>query len=73
MAGRPGVQVALGKGSGVANVEERLEKLGITATAEQANEILARVKKLSIEKKALLSDEEFSEILNAVIGAGQPA
>ncbi len=73
MAGRPGVEIALGKGSGLANVEERLEKLKIQATPEQANEIVARVKQQSINKKALISEKEFSEILKSVIGAKQTA
>jgi isopropylmalate/homocitrate/citramalate synthase len=73
MVGRPGVDVALGKGSGLANIEEHLERRGWTATAEQANEILARVKKLSIEKKGLLSGAEFEEIARAVLALKQSA
>ncbi len=69
LAGRPGVEIALGKGSGMANIEEHLEKRGRTATPEQAAEILNRVKALSLEKKALLTDEEFDGILREVLGA----
>ncbi len=69
LAGRPGVEVALGKGSGMANIEEHLEKRGRTATPEQAAEILNRVKARSLEKKALLTDEEFDAILEEVLGA----
>ncbi len=69
LAGRPGVEVALGKGSGMANIEEHLEKRGRRATPEQAAEILNRVKALSLEKKALLTDEEFDAILREVLGA----
>jgi len=67
MVGRPGVDVALGKGSGLANIEEHLERRGRKATPEQANEILARVKQVSIEKKSLLAGAEFDEIVNAVL------
>jgi isopropylmalate/homocitrate/citramalate synthase len=67
MVGRPGVDVALGKGSGLANIEEHLERRNRSATPEQANEILARVKKVSIEKKSLLSDAEFDQILTSVL------
>jgi isopropylmalate/homocitrate/citramalate synthase len=67
MVGRPGVAVALGKGSGLANIEEHLERRNRSATPEQANEILARVKKVSIEKKSLLSDAEFDQILTSVL------
>jgi len=69
MAGRPGVEIALGKGSGIANIEEHLEKRGRRATAEQGNELLRRVKQLSTRKKALLSEEEFDEIVNEVLGS----
>ena len=67
MVGRPGVDIALGKGSGLANIEEHLERRGWEAPPELANEILARVKQTSIEKKALLTGAEFDEIANAVL------
>ena len=63
------VEIALGKGSGIANIEEHLEKRGRRATAEQGNELLRRVKQLSTRKKALLSEEEFDEIVNEVLGS----
>jgi isopropylmalate/homocitrate/citramalate synthase len=68
MVGRPGVDIALGKGSGLANIEEHLERRGRTAGPEQAAEILKRVKERSVEKKGLLTDEEFDEILAGVLG-----
>ena len=67
MVGRPGVDIALGKGSGQANVEEHLERRHIQATAQQVDAILARVKQLSIEKKALLTGAEFDKIVSAVL------
>lgn len=68
MVGRPPVDIALGKGSGLANIEEHLERRGRTAGPEQAAEILKRVKERSVEKKGLLTDEEFDEILADVLG-----
>jgi isopropylmalate/homocitrate/citramalate synthase len=68
VAGRPGVDIALGKGSGLANVEEHLDRRGLEATPEQANEIVNLVKQTSIEKKSLLTDAEFGEILDTVLG-----
>ena len=65
--GRPGVKIALGKGSGLANIEEYLEKRGIKATPEQANAILAQVKQSAIERKQLLNDAEFDGIVSSVI------
>lgn len=67
MVGRPGVDIALGKGSGLANIDEHLERRGIQATPEQANDILARVKQFSIENKRLLTSAEFESIVNAVL------
>ena len=69
VAGRPGVDVAIGKGSGLANIEEHLERHGVTATPEQQNEILAQVKAFSIENKRLLSGAEFGKIVDAVLKA----
>ncbi len=69
LVGRPGVDIALGKGSGLANIEEHLERRGRTATAEQSAELLNRVKARSVEKKALLRDEEFDELVAEVLGA----
>lgn len=66
MVGRPGVAVALGKGSGLANIEEHLERRGIAVSPEQAEAIILKVKQLSIEKKALLTDSEFDGIVAEV-------
>jgi isopropylmalate/homocitrate/citramalate synthase len=73
LVGRPGVEIALGKGSGVANVEEHLEKRGLQATPEQANEMVARIKQVSIEKKGLLTEAEFDRIADAVLKAADAA
>ncbi len=67
VAGRPGVDIALGKGSGLANIEEHLERRGLDATPEQANEIVNRVKQFSIERKRLLTGAEFEDIVNSVL------
>jgi isopropylmalate/homocitrate/citramalate synthase len=67
MVGRPGVDIALGKGSGQANVEEHLERRHIQVSAYQLDAIVARVKQLSIEKKALLTGAEFDKIVSAVL------
>ncbi len=67
LVGRPGVDIALGKGSGLANIEEHLERRGLTATAEQANELVARVKQLSTEKKRLVTDAEFDQMVAGVL------
>ena len=67
VVGRPGVDIALGKGSGLANIEEHLERLGIEVSADQAKAILDVVKQTSIETKALLAPEEFEGIVRSVM------
>lgn len=69
--GRKG-EVVLGKKSGKLSVTYSLQRLGRNdVDEEQIAEILARVKSLGIEKRALLSDEEFSEIVARVTGTGR--
>lgn len=69
LVGRPGVEIVLGKGSGLANIEEHLEYLSLTCTPEQAEAILQRVKLLSIRKKGLLTADEFEGIAAEVLSA----
>ncbi len=67
VVGRPGVQIVLGKGSGLASIEDYLERRNVKAAPEQTTEILTRVKTAATEKKALLTDAEFDAILNDVM------
>lgn len=71
VVGRPGIEIAMGKGSGAANVEEYLECRQLSATPEQINDIVLRVKQMSIENKALLTDDEFDRIVSDVFEAAQ--
>ncbi len=65
--GRKG-EVVLGKKSGKASITYQLEKFGIqNVSDEQVAEILAEVKTRGAEKKSLLTDEEFKEIVNQKI------
>lgn len=73
VAGRPGIDVALGKGCGLANVEEHLDRLGRAANADQKNEIVSQVKTLAMQNKRLLSSEEFEQITEAVLGVTSKA
>lgn len=61
-------EVVLGKKSGRLSVEYKLDQLGMSATSEQVHEILEKVKDLGIRKKGLVSDDEFREIADGVIG-----
>ncbi|MDE0520816.1 MAG: 2-isopropylmalate synthase [Boseongicola sp.] len=66
LTGRTG-EVVLGKKSGKASIIYKLEELGLGAlTDDQAADALARVKAMSIDKRDMLSDEEFRSIVDDV-------
>jgi methanogen homocitrate synthase len=69
LTGRKG-EVVLGKKSGKASITYNLEQLGITdADDEAVSEMLKRVKDRGIEKRGLLTAEEFQEIVDSVMVA----
>ena len=68
LTGRRG-EVVLGKKSGKASITYYLEEMGIPDPGDEAvSEILRRVKDLGIEKRGLLRQEEFREIVESVLG-----
>jgi isopropylmalate/homocitrate/citramalate synthase len=68
LTGRRG-EVVLGKKSGKLSITYNLEQLGITdADDEAVGEMLKRVKDKGIEKRGLLTQEEFREIVDTVRG-----
>jgi methanogen homocitrate synthase len=69
LTGRRG-EVVLGKKSGKLSITYNLEQLGITDADEEAvGEMLKRVKDKGIEKRGLLTQEEFLEIVDSVLVA----
>ena len=60
-------EVLLSKKSGKRSVTYWLEKIGVQATSEQTDKILAGVKAKGIEKKGVLSKEEFASIVDSVV------
>ena len=56
-------EVVLGKKSGRPSIRLKLEEIGIETTDEKVSELLAKVKQKGIEKKGILSDDEFKAIL----------
>jgi len=52
-------RIVLGKKSGLDSIDLKAKELGISITPEQRAPILAAVKKLAIEKRRLVTDEEF--------------
>src|SRR6185312_7350240 len=68
LTGRKG-EVVLGKKSGKLSITYNLEKMGITDADDEAiGEMLKRVKDKGIEKRGLLTQEEFREIVDTVRG-----
>jgi isopropylmalate/homocitrate/citramalate synthase len=66
LVGQEEPRLVLGKGSGLDNVRDGLERLGLTASEEQISEILTLVKKRALELRGLLDDEEFAGIVRQV-------
>jgi methanogen homocitrate synthase len=60
----------LGKKSGKLSITYNLEQMGITdADDEAVGEMLKRVKDKGIEKRGLLTEEEFRDIVDSVLVA----
>ena len=55
--------IVLGKKSGLDSIDLKCQELGLTITAEQRAPILAEIKKRSIAKRGLLTNEEFRSIV----------
>ncbi|HUA18749.1 MAG TPA: hypothetical protein VMB25_08395 [Bryobacteraceae bacterium] len=69
LTGRRG-EVVLGKKSGKASITYNLEQMGITGAGDEAvSEMLRRVKERGIEKRGLLSQAEFKDIVDDVLVA----
>jgi isopropylmalate/homocitrate/citramalate synthase len=66
LVGQEEPRLVLGKGSGLDNVRDGLERLSLTASEEQISEILTLVKKRALELRGLLDDEEFAGIVRQV-------
>jgi len=74
MVGQTGPQIVLGKGSGLDSVMIWLDKLGFPpASEEQTMAILTEVKSTSLQKKGLLSEDDFRKIAQGVLGVGSKA
>jgi isopropylmalate/homocitrate/citramalate synthase len=68
LTGRQG-EVVLGKKSGKASITYNLEQLGISGVDDEAiGEMLRLVKDRGIEKRGLVTPDEFKEIAESVLG-----
>jgi len=67
LTGRRG-EVVLGKKSGKASITYNLEQMGITGTDDEAiADMLKKVKDKGIEKRGLLTPDEFKDIVDGVL------
>lgn len=67
LVGQPPIEIVMGKSSGIDSVAEWMEKMGADASVEQREAIVLKVKEASIQKKGLLSQEEFKRIYESVV------
>ncbi len=61
------INLILGKMSGGTIIRDKLEKMGFSATREQVNELVERVKKEAIVRKWSITDEIFESIAREVL------
>jgi isopropylmalate/homocitrate/citramalate synthase len=69
LVGQVGPRIVLGKGSGIDNIVEGLERIGVSASPEEGLEILQHVKARSLERKALLDDSDLKDIAGSVVSS----
>jgi isopropylmalate/homocitrate/citramalate synthase len=67
VVGQPAPKVVIGKGSGIDSIKAKLKELGIQTSEEEAMAVLVAVKQYSLETKALLTDEEFRQVVKATL------
>jgi isopropylmalate/homocitrate/citramalate synthase len=67
VVGQPAPKVVIGKGSGIDSIKAKLKELGIQTSEEEAMNVLAAVKQYSLETKALLTDQEFRQVVKATL------
>src|ERR1700687_1191929 len=76
VVGQSPAGVVFGKGSGIDSVKWGLRKLGIQFNEEEAMRVVAAIKDFSLQRKRLLTDQEFRDVVGATlpgraVGAGK--
>ncbi len=67
LMGQEPPRVVLGKGSGRPSIQHWLDRIGVKATTEQVDQLLTLVKDKSLEKKGLLTEDEFRQLAKKVV------
>jgi isopropylmalate/homocitrate/citramalate synthase len=62
VVGQPPAQIVFGKGSGIDSIKGALKRLGLTFTEDEAMKVLAAIKQFSLERKRLLTPDEFKKV-----------
>ena len=65
VVGQSQPEVVLGKGSGLDSVKMWLERIGVRASEDEANMVLAAVKEFSLSHKRLLTEEDIRSIVDS--------
>ena len=60
--------IVLGKKSGLASIDIKAQELGVEIPDERRADVLAAVKDLSVSKGGLVSDQEFADLANSLVG-----
>jgi isopropylmalate/homocitrate/citramalate synthase len=69
LMGQKDVELVLGKGSGADSVAYYLQKAGLEASPEQIQKLIVMVKERSMERKGLVTEDEFRGMARIVIAA----
>jgi isopropylmalate/homocitrate/citramalate synthase len=67
MVGHHEPRIVLGKGSGIDSIGIWLDRIGMKATDEEMLQVLTEVKQYSLERKALLTEDEFRKIVDGIV------
>lgn len=67
VVGQAPVSVVFGKGSGIDSVKWGLRRLGVQFNEEEAMKVVAAIKDYSLQRKRLLTDQEFKDVVNATL------
>ncbi len=67
LVGQSGIEIVLGKSSGIDSVADWLDRMQTEASQEQRDAIVLKVKDCSVKKKGLLTEEEFKQIVDSVV------
>jgi len=67
VVGQPSARIVMGKGSGIDSIKGALKGIGLAFTEDEAMKVLVAVKQFSLERKRLLTPDEFKQIAAATL------